>query len=293
MPKNGDFSGQMRLCKKSNKESVMMYCFYINLPTISMREQPSHQSKIVSEALFAEHVQIHQTQDGWSQITTSDGYPGWIPSDTLVMRQDPYMPTLTVTRLAAHLYSTPSIEYGPWKTLPYGSRLMELERDQVRWIQVALPDGQVAFIQQGDVALEPPIEHKQDLVLFSERFLGIPYTWGGRSSFGYDCSGFVQMLYSKLGVQLERDAKQQARDVHMLTIAQEQLEPGDLLFFAKSPEHLMGHVGLYLGNGRFIHGSSRESMPWIRYSDLTDREWSGEAGAFYTHRVYKQYTFFQ
>jgi len=80
----------------------------------------------------------------------------------------------------------------------------------------------------------------------SLQFLGRPYVWGGEDPSGFDCSGLVQYVYGRLGVSLPRVARDQYHAG--LHVPFSQLEPGDLVFF----EHL-GHVGIYLGRGRFVH----------------------------------------
>ncbi len=271
--------------------SLLTACLhYISAPVVDMREQPTMESKIVSQALFAEEVQVKEEADQWVYITTPDGYEGWIESNALVTLSDTYPQSsacLQTSRLAAHLYGVKDTEYGPILTLPYGSKLQVLDDNDARWIQVALPNGKEAYIQRGDVTPESAITHKSELVDLSQRFLGLPYTWGGRSSFGYDCSGFIQMLYGQMGVNLERDSKQQVIDERFKTIPVEELEIGDLVFFGKSEQRIM-HVGLYIGQGQFIHATARENLPYIRISHLTDLQWSGHPEAYYPYRMARQ-----
>ena len=264
--------------------------YYIQIPVIEMRESPSFQSKVVSQAIFSEKIALKTTRDSWSYISTPDGYLGWIPTQSYIVRQSPYLSDIEVCRRAAHLYSIPDIEYGPLYTLSYGSHLQTIAIFDDRWIKVALPDDSEAYIQKGDVHFPLQFEKKQDLVPLSYQFLNLPYTWGGRSSFGYDCSGFVQMLYQHLNIKttvskreffsnfiLERDARLQINDPRFRSIDLDQLEPGDLLFFGDSPKEIK-HVGMYLNEGRFIHATSKENQPWIRISSLSDAEWSGKKG---------------
>lgn len=247
--------------------------FYIQVPVADMREKPRRDAKVASQALFGEQVELIQRVDDWSLITTPDQYPGWIHTSSLTSRNQPYLADLEVTRLAAHLYSVPDVEFGPLMTLPFGVKLLTLSKPDLRWIEVQCPNGTKAFIQQGDVTPQP-------FSIF--QFLGLPYTWGGRSSFGFDCSGFIQMLYGRLGLSLPRDANQQVLDAQFHTTGR--LEPGDLIFWGFSEKEIK-HVGIFLGEDQFIHTSSKENKPYLRLSKLTDFEWCGKG--HYPYRTYR------
>lgn len=261
--------------------------FYVNEPVVVMREKADRESEVVSQAIFSEEIKIKEEANGWFFISTPDGYLGWIDSKSIAKCLNRYETELKTSRLCAHVYKSKGTEFGPLKSLPYGSKLKAIDTTDPRWLQVALPDGQFCYIQNGDVAVEQPLSNKTDLVEFSRRFLGLPYTWGGRSSFGYDCSGFVQMLYAKIGMNLERDARLQIKDHRLKDIPIDQLEAGDLIFFGKSDQKIM-HVGLYIGEGQFIHATAGENQPWIRISHLSDHEWSGLETARYPYRTARQ-----
>ncbi len=254
---------------------------YIHLPFVEMRGNPSRDSKVVSQALFGEEVRVSHSLGDWVCMATPDGYSGWVPKGSFVIRESPYIKNLEVTRLRSHLYAEMDTEFGPILTLAYGSKLHLLEASDPRWVKVLLPDGHQAYIQKGDVEQEP-----FEIVSFSKKFLGIPYTWGGRSSFGYDCSGFIQMLYRKMGIDLPRDARQQILNGTPISLAE--LELSDLIFWGKN-EGLIGHVGMYLSGGEFVHTSSRENKPYLRISKLTDFEWSGDEKAYYPYRCARRY----
>ncbi len=254
---------------------------YIIKPAVSMRREPSVFSEVVSEALFSEEIAVLDSIDGWLKIATSvDHYEGWIADGSVCERSTPFLSDgkeIVVDRCAAHLYREPDTIYGPILTLPFESRLQLCrELDDGRWIEVAFPNGLRGFIQRGDVAFDwRPID-LQSLIILSHKFLGLPYTWGGRSSFGYDCSGYVQMLFRRMGIYLPRDAEDQyVWEGLSGLVPLNQLEPGDLLFFGFSEDKIK-HVGFHLKEGSFIHtAASTENAPYVRVSHVRDKAWSG------------------
>jgi cell wall-associated NlpC family hydrolase len=91
--------------------------------------------------------------------------------------------------------------------------------------------------------------------------------WGGTSGKGVDCSGFVKLVFYARGIILARDASQQARYGEAVDFTnRNNLQPGDLLFFGRTAQRIT-HVGIYLGNGDFIHSSGRVHISSIDPSD--------------------------
>ncbi len=257
---------------------------YVQDRVLNMREKPSADAKIVSQAIFGEAIQIfEEAKGGWLAIETSDGYRGWSFSPSLCRLENRYTGNLCVARAAAHLYSKPDIEYGPVLTLPFGVELQEKGQIDDRWIKVCLHTKAEAFIQTGDVFAKGEICSKDAFFSIARQFIALPYTWGGRSSFGFDCSGLVQTLYRLVGIDLPRDSQQQAKDCRFFTFDPSDCEPGDLIFFGHFPHHVK-HVGIALGDGTFLHATSRQNQPWIRISHLLEPHWSGSPGSFYPLR---------
>jgi len=268
----------------AKQEKALFY--FIVEPIVNMRALPDGASKVVSQALMGEEIRVCQKEKGWAWIQTPDGYFGWVPLGSFTESSIAYLgeETVSVTRLSGHIYSVADVEFGPKMTVAYGTRLKWIDDCDPRWTRIAFPNGEEGFIQKGDVAGEKPIRSKKDLISLGKRFLGLPYTWGGRSSFGYDCSGFVQMLYGRLGFLLPRDSIDQSRDARLIPIEIGACEPGDLLFFGKNQDRIQ-HVALFIGKGAFIHASSKENKPYLRISRLTDAEWSGALSASYPYRT--------
>ena len=112
-----------------------------------------------------------------------------------------------------------------------------------------------------------------DLVLSAMNFVGVPYRRGGeRADQGFDCSGFTRHVFeNSLGLLLPRRADQQAREVGLVQVVREDLEPGDLVFF-NTMRRAFSHVGIYVGEGRFIHAPRSGSE--VRVEDMRQPYWS-------------------
>jgi len=99
------------------------------------------------------------------------------------------------------------------------------------------------------------------------KFLGVPYVFGGTSSNGFDCSGYVQHVFAMLGISLPRTADAQFDAGHRIVGG---MKPGDLVFFQTYAAGA-SHVGIYLGHGRFVHASSSRG---VMVSSLSDSYWA-------------------
>lgn len=106
---------------------------------------------------------------------------------------------------------------------------------------------------------EPPAEitgGAADIVHTAISAIGTPYQWGGTAENGFDCSGLIQYAYAQHGIRLPRMSREQARAGNEVTPVVEALQPGDILLFSAAPGGGVTHVGLYVGEGKFIHSSN-------------------------------------
>jgi cell wall-associated NlpC family hydrolase len=115
--------------------------------------------------------------------------------------------------------------------------------------------------------------HASDLVMTAMNFLGVPYRYGGTSEeSGFDCSGFTRHVFeTSLGMILPRRAEEQAQAVGMLNIHPDELKPGDLVFF-NTMRRAFSHVGIYVGDGKFIHAPRTGST--VRVEDMRQAYWT-------------------
>ena len=104
------------------------------------------------------------------------------------------------------------------------------------WFEVKHVDGRTAWVQRGDVNEDPRSLTIEESIALGKRFLGVTYLWGGRSSLGFDCSGFTQMLVRSRGINMPRDADLQAAWSGVVPVDRKHLQAGDLLFFGSSPD---------------------------------------------------------
>ena len=246
-------------------------------PVANMYSRPSEDADVVSQAIYGANVTLIEQKEGWAHIRTSDDYLGWTPlsglrsGETYAVRGR----VAEVASLFAHVYREASVtKHAPLLTIPFESKLEVIAEppDNPRWLEVRLPDDRSGWIQAGDTAINPKLLSVPEMLALSKRFLGLPYTWGGTSSFGYDCSGFAQMLCRRRGIRMPRDAQPQADWSGMLPVSRKDVAPGDLLYFGSSDKKIT-HTGMYLGDGKFINATTHLT-PMVRIDELDDPYWT-------------------
>ena len=112
-------------------------------------------------------------------------------------------------------------------------------------------------------------DHRQTIIKAAQSMLNTPYLWGGRTSWGIDCSGFSQFLYSLTGLKLPRDASQQVNFGKTLNFVSE-AQPGDLAFF-DNEEGIISHVGIIFEPGKIIHASGKVKIDTIDHQGIYNR----------------------
>ena len=262
------------------------------VPVANMYSHPSEKADVVSQAIYGTNVVLLAARGEWSRIQTPDHYRGWVPSRHLriLLTGDGYAsagPTVQVQSLFANIYYDPDVTtHKPIVTVPFETKL-EVAPEETSdtkkktakkkivpegWLQVRLPVLSTGWIQASDVVSDPKPLSIPESIELAKRFLGLPYLWGGGSSFGFDCSGFTQMLVRARGITMPRDADQQAAWKGVTAIERKDLEAGDLLFFGSSPKEIT-HTGMYIGDGQFIHDTTH-GHPVVQISRLDDQPWT-------------------
>jgi hypothetical protein len=248
-------------------------------PVANMYSRPSDEADVVSQAIYASHIGIIEERAGWARVRTADEYTGWMPAPgfkRLGHGERPYASSgrvAQVSSLFANLYREASVtKHQPLLTVPFETTLEVIQEVDTaeRWLEVRLPDDRHAWLQRGDVTLDRKPLNIEEIITLSNRFVGLPYSWGGTSSFGFDCSGFTQMLCRRRGIVIPRDASLQAKWAGAAPVDRNDLEAGDLLFFGESR---ISHTGMYIGGGKFINATTHD-RPVVQISDLADAYWT-------------------
>ena len=238
----------------------------ITLSVIPLRKTPNYSAEMVSQALLGTPVKVLDKKGGWYLIQTPDQYIGWTNSSNLT--------TVTAAELnhwrKSNRYVFIQINGSAWSEPDDKSErvsdmllgnLFEVSGKNKNYLHIQFPDGRTAFVKASDclpfqewASIQP---ESQNIIGMAKLLLGYPYLWGGTSTKAVDCSGMVKTAYFSQGVILARDASQQARYGEILTISDStKFQPGDLLFFGKNKDRIT-HVGMYIGDNRYIHSSGR------------------------------------
>jgi len=244
--------------------------------------RPDETSSVDDQAILGDRVAVLEDAAGFAKVRTAAGAVAWIPERALRRGAGAEAPAAEtrvarVTSNLAHVYPSPSFtKQKPLLTAPVGATMAFSDflegkeggaGDAYSWVKVSLPDGRMGFIAARDVSLFPfkenlPLRFPSDWIAFGKRFLGAPYTWGGTTPLGFDCSGLITRIFSEHGVVLRRNTFEQAfQDPQLVPVAFEKLRPGDLLFFG-TPDKI-DHEAMWIGDGTVLQ-STRHNVPGVQ-----------------------------
>ncbi len=245
-------------------------------PVLDVRGEPSSRAERVTQIIFGEPLEILRLSGSWAFIRARDGYLGWTQHEPLLActaeaaRDWGAGATHLVRQPLLACYADRSGEpHQQVMLLPFGARL-NVEGSDGPYRRVRCPEGKVRWVPTtgllplGELA-HTGVDGLRTIVNWAQSLVGVPYLWGGKTPFGYDCSGLVQTFYGMLGADLRRDADQQAAEGHPVEF--DDVRFGDLIFLdtdaAEAELHVrrrdlqVTHVVLALDGHDFLHASRR------------------------------------
>ena len=234
----------------------------VNVSVTPLREKPRHSSQMVDQAIMGNTVKLLRYSDGWYLAQTHYDYVGWINKtglhicDSVAKSDWGKKINYTTKNLQGSIFSLPYETSQPIADMVLNNVFIG-EIENKNWVSILLPDGRSGFAKKDKMGLiDKTIKKsiKPDSILYQAyKMMGIPYLWGGNSTKGNDCSGFTQIIFKANGLQLPRDARQQALEGIKITPNEDwsNIFEGDLLFFGI--ENRVTHVGISLGKKDFIH----------------------------------------
>lgn len=256
----------------------------VRVSVANLRANPKHAAELVHQLLMGSSVTILKKDGIWHYVQTEDRYLGWIPSGSLQLGDQNMIAQWRDADLVAcksmngTVRAEAASDAAALSTVVLGS-VMRREAShsnasaKSKWLGVALPDGRSGFIESESVTSVAELLPATPLssattVSQARRMLGIPYLWGGTSVHGFDCSGFTQTVFRLNGIDILRDASQQARQGESIIAGVDYsgLQPGDLLFFGEK-ENRITHVAISLGGARFIHASDMVQINSLNEND--------------------------
>ena len=226
-----------------------------DLSVIPVRKEGSHTSEMVSQLLYNELYEVLDEKPGWTLIRSyEDQYEGWIQGiQHQSITEEEYIEHQSRRR---YIVDQPILDY-EGRQLSIGTMLHEPVPGTM-----TMPGRFVPAM----------------MIEFAQKLLNIPYLWGGRSLFGIDCSGLVQLCARAAGKALPRDASQQVNEGELVYFLPE-VQPGDLAFFGNDDGKIV-HVGMMLDTERIIHASGQVRIDYLDQTGIFNKERN-----VHTHRL--------
>lgn len=250
----------------------------VSASSLNVRSGPGSSCEKIGTLSSGKQVDILDTKDGWHRIDFN-GKPGYVSSQYVILTttQQPAADTQPasqpevepesqpeqsgqdtttygmVSTSSLNVRSGPGTSHSKVKTLSGGAQVEILEKlDGWYHIDGGYVSADYILILDGSMT-----QLQSQIVAYAHTFLGLPYVYGGNGPNSFDCSGLTKYVYKHFGYNINRTATQQLKNG--ITVSKENLQPGDLVFFNSEGTGVnrATHVGIYIGNGEFLHASNK------------------------------------
>ena len=219
------------------------------VPVLDMRNAPDANAGLDTQLLLGDVVTLFDEKNGFAWVQSkADDYVGYVPASGLATPGSATTHIITVSR--SFLYAEADMKRPMRTALSLGNKLVITGTTKTRGSTYSLLENGEAVMSQH---LRPANETVEDYVAVAEMLERTPYLWGGKSAFGIDCSGLVQLCLRMAGRSAPRDTDMQATLLGDALPDGERLQRGDLVFW-------QGHVAIMLDSNEVIHASGHAMM---------------------------------
>jgi len=241
----------------------------VNVSVCNIRTGPGHSAEMSTQAILGTPVRLLKKKGTWLLVQTPDRYIGWVDDDALSLTDSMGLESWKGSRRAIYLPLSGAgfdpVTNQAVTDLVAGS-ILKLKEISTSGATAEMPDGRQIKLRADEYSdfdswKQRPGPSADTVIGCAKMLTGRPYLWGGTSSKGVDCSGFVKTVYFLNGIILARDASLQFRHGAYTdpNNGYKSLKPGDLVFFGRKASGdkpaRATHVGLYMGDGAYINSS--------------------------------------
>ena len=245
----------------------------VHANVLNVRSESNSNSSVVSKLNNDSEVVIVDEVEGWYKIKTSQTSEGWISSDYASVVQTGVDGVVNAENV--NVRQGASLESPVVANLGKGDKVRVIDKND-GWVKVSMESEEEAYIYDKFVEIPMLSENAQAVSRGDSRgsvavnlglsLLGKDYHWGHEGPNTFDCSGFTKYVYNKaLGKNIPHSSRAQSQKGE--TIAKSNLQSGDLVFFTTDRSGNVNHVGIYIGNGKFVHASSAKDQVIVSQLD--------------------------
>ena len=207
---------------------------------------PQFSSQLVTQALFFETLEVISHHGNWFKVSQWDDYIGYIHKfylfDDIANKEKKYV----IKDRFLFLYD--SIDFkNITMVAPFGCEIPAILVDNNYYMIES--DNKYFFKESSSIFKN---DKRSEIIECSKKLIGSPYLWGGKTPFGYDCSGFVQQVFKSINISLQRDTSEQIKDKRMDSIDIASIDIGDIIFFDIEGKGV-DHIGIWYGENQIIH----------------------------------------
>lgn len=252
----------------------------VKASALNVRQAPSTTSAILGTVYNGEKLDVTAISGEWATILYNNN-TAYVSQQYITVDQETQQ-IRYVNASLLNIRSGTSINHSVLGQAPYGATVTLLEKVDSEWAKISY-NGTVGYVACQYLSVRslgnttsrsgtrPSLTDNTSLIEFAKKYIGVPYVYGGTTPSGFDCSGFVQYVFSNFGVKLSRTTYTQVNEG--VAVSKENLKTGDLVFFGTASN--VSHVGIYISDGNFIHASKPGDTVKINslYSDYYVRNY--------------------